>query len=127
MTLEPIDLMIRGLSVATRMCHDASVKAGWWSDRNGQRIMRNRGELIALIHSEVSKALEGERTGRMDEHLPNRRNAEVELADALIRIFDYAGAHGYDLAGAVAEKLAFNAQRPDHKIEARSAPGGKKF
>lgn len=124
---EPIDLMRQGLAISTRLCHKAAVEAGWWSDRQGQRIMRNKGELIALMHSELSEALEGERKGLMDEHLPTRRNAEVELADVLIRIFDYAGAHGYDLAGAVIEKLAFNAQRPDHKPHMRQQEGGKKF
>ena len=53
--------------------------------------------------------------------------AEVELADVLIRVFDYAGAFGYDLDGAVSEKLVYNAQRPDHKAEARLRAGGKKW
>jgi NTP pyrophosphatase (non-canonical NTP hydrolase) len=52
---------------------------------------------------------------------------EVELADAVIRIFDLAGAYRMDLAGAIAEKMAFNASRADHKIENRAAEGGKKF
>lgn len=72
-------------------------------------------------------AMEGERKGLMDDKLPHRRMAEVELADALIRIFDYAGAFGYDLDGALAEKLAFNARRVDHKPAARLAAGGKRW
>ncbi len=40
--------------------------------------------------------MEGERKDLMDDKLPHRKMAEVELADALIRIFDYAGAYGYD-------------------------------
>ena len=124
---EPVDIALQGLRIAIRMCHEASVRAGWWSDRAGQRIMRNRGEMIALIHSELSEALEAERKNLMDEHLPQRRGAEVELADAVIRIFDYCGAHGYDLSGAIFEKLAFNAQRPDHKPHERAKEGGKKF
>lgn len=64
---------------------------------------------------------------RMDDKLPHRRMAEVELADALIRIFDYAGAHGYDLDGAVIEKRSFNKTRADHKAAARLADGGKKW
>lgn len=38
-----------------------------------------------------AEAMEGERKGLMDDHLPHRPMAEVELADALIRLFDYAG------------------------------------
>lgn len=52
---------------------------------------------------------------------------EVELADAVIRIFDLAGAYGMDLGGAIAEKLAYNAHRADHKPEARAAAGGKAY
>jgi hypothetical protein len=53
--------------------------------------------------------------------------AEVELADAAIRIFDLAGAMNFDIGGAIAEKLAFNASRADHKPEARKAQGGKAY
>lgn len=100
----------------------------WWRDpATGERIQRNKGELLCLIHSEISEAMEGERKGLMDDKLPHRRMAEVELVDAMIRIFDYAGAHGYDLEGAYQEKRAYNAQRADHNHEARLAAGGKKW
>lgn len=108
-----------------KRCHSANDI--WWYDENGRKLDRNKGELIALIHSETSELLEGERTGIMDKHLPDRKNAEVELADILIRVFDYAGAYGYDLEGAFQEKLNYNAIRFDHKRENRNKPGGKKF
>lgn len=38
-----------------------------------------------------------------------------------------AGAEGYDLAGAIAEKLAYNQQRADHRLENRAKPGGKAY
>ena len=108
-------------------CHKANEK--WWiSIEDGKtRLNRNKGELIALMHSELSEALEGERKNLMDDKLPHRRMAEVELADTLIRIFDYAGAFGYDLQGAYEEKMAYNAKREDHKHEARKIAGGKQF
>lgn len=80
-----------------------------------------------LIVSEISECMEGERKGLQDTHLPSRPMAEVELADTLIRILDYAAGHGYDLAGAVEDKLAYNISRADHSPTARLAPGGKKF
>lgn len=80
-----------------------------------------------LVVSEISECMEGERKGLMDDKLPHRPMPEVELGDALIRIFDYAGAYGYDLDGAVAEKRAFNARRADHRPENRLKTGGKKW
>lgn len=125
---EQVDIIRAGLEQATKLCHDKAVTNGWWSDPvTRQRIRRNKGELIALMHSELSEALEGERKGLIDKHLSHRRSAEVELADLLIRVFDYAGAHGYDLAGAVLEKLVYNDVRADHKLGNRLAEGGKKF
>lgn len=107
-------------------CHYANAK--WWHDiHTGERIERNKGELIALMHSELSEAMEGERKDLMDDKLPHRKMAEVELVDALIRIFDYAGAFGYDLEGAYQEKMAYNANRSDHTHEARQLAGGKKW
>lgn len=101
----------------------------WWiSIEDGvTRLERNKGELLMLIVSEIAEAMEGERKGLMDDKLPHRKMAEVELADALIRIFDYAGAFGYDLQGAFEEKMAYNQQREDHKHEARALAGGKKW
>lgn len=114
------------LNDLAQACHAANAK--WWQNpATGERIERNKGELLCLIHSEISEAMEGERKNLMDDKLPHRRMAEVELADALIRIFDYAGAFGYDLQGAFDEKMAFNATRVDHSHEARLRADGKKW
>lgn len=120
-----------------RTCHNASLTAGWWSAagvdlraemRSGTRFGKALfAEKLCLVHSEVSEAMEGHRKGLPDDKLPHRDMAEVELADAVIRIFDLAGAMGYDLGAAIAEKLVFNATRRDHSLESRNAPGGKSY
>lgn len=114
------------LNIYADICHSAAQK--WWHDPvTGERLNRNKGEQLMLIVSEIAEAMEGERKNLMDDHLPHRKMAEVELADALIRIFDYAGAYGFDLEGAFREKIAYNARREDHKIENRLKEGGKKW
>ena len=108
-------------------CHGRSVRAGWYNDlKTGDPLTRNVGEMLALVHSEVSEALEGHRKNLNDSHLPARKAIEVELADAVIRIFDLAGYLNLDLGGAYAEKLIYNARRADHKPEVR-LHGGKAF
>jgi NTP pyrophosphatase (non-canonical NTP hydrolase) len=82
---------------------------------------------LCLIHSEISEAMEGHRKNLMDSHIPHRSMLEVELADAVIRIADLAGALGLDLGAAIAEKMAYNATRADHKPEARAATNGKAY
>lgn len=109
------------------ICHKANEK--WWiSVEDGvTRLNRNKGELLMLIVSEIAEAMEGERKDLMDDKLPHRKMAEVELADALIRIFDYSAAFGYDLEGAFQEKMEYNRTRSDHTHEARKIAGGKQF
>ena len=109
----------------SKECHQESLK--WWHTVDGEPIKRNTGELFMLIVSEISEALEGDRKNLMDDKLPHRSAVEVELVDALIRIFDYAGAYDLDLEGAYQEKTIYNRHREDHTYEARSKIGGKKF
>lgn len=119
---------IEALNELSKEIHQDNVDAGWWTDlETGEKKERNVGELLCLIHSEVSEAMEGHRKNLMDDKLPHRKMFEVELADALIRIFDLAGAHNLDLGGAIAEKRGFNKVRPDHKIENRMKEDGKKY
>lgn len=109
-------------------CHAASRRGGWYTDvATGKAKDRNVPEMLCLIHSEISEAMEGYRKGLMDDKLPDRKMIEVELADALIRIGDLATYLGLDVGGAVVAKMAYNSTRADHSIEVRKAVGGKAF
>ena len=107
------------------LCHGLALDAGWWDGQDFDDPLVC-GTKYALIHSEISEAMEGMRKNLWDDHLPERKSEEVELADAIIRICDYAGSRGLDLGNAIWEKLEYNLQRPDHTRAARKAPGGKR-
>lgn len=116
-----------GLIEAQFLAHSTATEAGWYKDpATGKPIARNFGEVVALMHSELSEALEADRKGLMDDKLPHRDGREVEFADCIIRILDTAAALNLDVAGALIEKNRFSRQRADHKLEARAA-GGKRY
>lgn len=125
------------LNELARDIFNRNEEAGWWKDPTTgynlkpgfacDQYTRNTGLVLALIHSEVSEALEGFRKNLNDDHLKHRKMAEVELADTIIRIMDLAGAYGFDIGGALVEKLEYNANRADHKLENRVKTNGKAF
>lgn len=102
-----------------KIAHQDSIDAGW------HKSPRDKGTLFMLIVSEIVKAMEAERKNLMDDKLPHRKMAEVELADAVIRICDYCGLYGYDLESAIIQKMEYNKIREDHKPEVRAKEGGK--
>lgn len=95
--------------------NNIAIDKGWWKGE------RNDGELIALMHSELSEALEAIRQGNPpDDKIPEFTGVEAELADVIIRIMDFAAAKGYRVGEAVVAKINYNKNRPYKH-------GGKKF
>lgn len=135
--------IINSINDLSESIYNDNVERGWWDDSLIIKELSATGEFddkflcrmqanviaakMALMHSELSEALEGMRKDLMDDHLPSRNMVEVEFADAIIRILDTAGYLGLDVGGAISEKLAYNANRSDHKRENREKEGGKKI
>lgn len=111
-------------------CHNQSVDMGWWDGCppvHAPAFNYAIGTKFALVHSEVSEALEGFRKSLDDNHLPQYPMVLVEIADAIIRLCDIAGKLDYEdlLGAAIFDKLEYNAKREDHKREVRQQAGGK--
>ena len=120
--------ILQGFADAQKLLHDTARKAGWYQNpETGEVVDRSFGEVIALMHSELSEALEAYRKDKLDDHLPDRLGVEVELADCIIRILDTAEYLGLDIGDAILAKNRYNEQRQDHKLENRAKTGGKKF
>lgn len=114
------------LNYFAQVVHKANAK--WWvNPETGQPVERNVGEMLMLVVSELAEAMEGHRKGLMDTHLPHQQMFDVEIIDTLIRLFDIAGGLEIDLDCIFREKMEYNVNRPDHSLEARREPGGKRY
>lgn len=124
-----------GLNELRDRVHNLAIEKGWHQDRDitNPHVL---GSMLALIHSEVSEALEdvrrGDRSSIWYENLEGVRctylpasggkpcGVPIELADVIIRVLDMCGALGIDIEQAVQVKHAYNSTR-SHRH------GGKKL
>ena len=93
------------LHALQEVIHKTAVDKGWWDNP------RNDGEMIALMHSELSEALEYLRGENKSDHLEGVPGDAEEMADTIIRILDYSAGKGYNMEEIVLKKMAYNAGR----------------
>lgn len=109
---------LQQLEALSAACHEMSVERGFWDgeraivDDHPSMLLALKAKRIALIHSELSECLEAIRKPQQDEHCSEFTSEEIELADAVIRIMDYAGGYGLRLAQAIIAKYTYNHSRP---------------
>ena len=98
--------------------HQCNIDHGFWTSPSSSI---EDGTKLAMIHGEVSEALEAIRDGNPpDKHLPELNSVVVELADVVLRVMDLAQRHNFDLSTAIIQKAKYNVTRPYKH-------GGKKF
>jgi NTP pyrophosphatase (non-canonical NTP hydrolase) len=83
-----------------------------WMQHQGFWTSRNVGEKLALMHSEISEAMEADRKGLMSDHIGGFTGVEEEMADVVIRVLDFCHENNLRLASAIQAKMVYNLSRP---------------
>ena len=128
---------IESFNALATEAHNTAVSKGWWDSEDAELLAiistdermspkdsdalieiatkikgKNDGEMIALMHSELSEALEALRHGNPpDDKVPEYSGVEAELADVIIRIFDLCSQRGWRVAEALVAKMEMNKSR----------------
>lgn len=127
----PQDMFVRFFNSIQKEVHESSKDKGWWQDYTDLLIAIIRGDerndmellktfqkswqlsKIALMHSELSEAVEGirDKSQTPDQHCPEFSQQEIELADVVIRAMDLSEKFKWRLGLAIIAKMRYNATR----------------
>lgn len=115
------------IKATSKEIHENAKAKGFWDKE------RNLGEMLMLIVSEVSEAMEADRKAHYSDwvdmlppfmtNIPDdefkkiferevKNTFEDELADAVIRILDLSHSRNIDLEWHIKQKMRYNAMRP---------------
>ncbi|MDR2336521.1 MAG: hypothetical protein LBE03_00235 [Candidatus Nomurabacteria bacterium] len=107
--------MTNNISKVAKDAHRIAMEHGWWDKDILAR--RSFGDMITLMHCELSEAYEEYCKGHKVDEVYYQKNGKpegipMELADCVIRIFDFCEANEIDIEKAILEKMEFNKTRP---------------
>lgn len=103
------------LAIINQLCQESYENAkahGFWAEGEA----RNKAEMLALMHSELSEALEELRHGHKPDEVyflstGKPEGVPIELADLLIRVFDFCAGFNVNLGQAILVKMEYNKKR----------------
>jgi NTP pyrophosphatase (non-canonical NTP hydrolase) len=100
--------LCKGLNESAKFIHDINVSKGFWDKE------RNVGELLMLVVTELSEALEAHRKDNFANPNSNdlaKDTFEDEIADSFIRLLDLCNALDIDIEKHIQLKVAYNQTR----------------
>ena len=90
--------------------HRTACEKGWWDSD------RNNGEMIALMHSELTEMIDAYEAGEMDDHLPDTLGYKAEAADVVIRVLDTCYNRGWDCWSKALDVIKSDGWSPDRSV-----------